>query len=227
MWAGLEVVSGGRIWNFFFFNLFLKSRYTQVNQEDKSNRERVSLHGRAWRRGSCNRIVWPPANLLSPRLMWRVISWDGEYIFNAAVMYELPCLCIWLFSFSDHRTTCLRHLESPSAGKILIRTFCRRWGKWERVPYLILKVFEAKGEEETERRTGGKKKKKKAKKESKEYRGMHYSAHLEITLFTGSAKPKCPGGLHYLSFSNAAQKKKAHICQDHSFKSPNLFRRTG
>lgn len=29
--------------------------------------------------------------------MWQVIIWDGEYIFNAPVMYKLHCLCICSF----------------------------------------------------------------------------------------------------------------------------------
>lgn len=70
---------------------------------------------------------------------------------------------------------------------------------WEGIQHFIHKAFKGR---ESERQKGGQ------KERTKEFRGMHYSARLEITLFTGSTKPKCPGGFHYLSFSNAAQKKK-------------------
>lgn len=70
---------------------------------------------------------------------------------------------------------------------------------WEGIQHFILKAFKGR---ERERQKGGQ------KERTKEFRGMHYSALLEITLFTGSTKPKCPGGFHYLSFSNAARKKK-------------------
>lgn len=73
---------------------------------------------------------------------------------------------------------------------------------WEGIQHFIHKAFKGR---ESERQKGGQ------KERTKEFRGMHYSARLEITLFTGSTKPKCPGGFHYLSFSNAAQKKSSHL----------------
>ena len=73
---------------------------------------------------------------------------------------------------------------------------------WEAIQHFILKAFKVR---ERERQKGGQ------KERTKEFRGMHYSARLEITLFTGSTKPKCPGGFHYLSFSNAAWKKSSHL----------------
>lgn len=73
---------------------------------------------------------------------------------------------------------------------------------WEGIQHFILKAFKGR---ERERQKGGQ------KERTKEFRGMHYSARLEITLFTGSTKPKCPGGFHYLSFSNAARKKSSHL----------------
>lgn len=73
---------------------------------------------------------------------------------------------------------------------------------WESIQHFILKAFKGR---QWERQKAGQ------KERTKEFRGMHYSARLEITLFTGSTKPKCPGGFHYLSFSNAVQKKSSHL----------------
>lgn len=56
---------------------------------------------------------------------------------------------------------------------------------------------------------------------------MHYSACLEITLFTGSTKPKCPGGFHYLSFSNAARKKKSSHLSRSQFQESKFIQLNG
>lgn len=74
---------------------------------------------------------------------------------------------------------------------------------------------------ERERQKGGQ------KERTKEFRGMHYSARLEITLFTGSTKPKCPGGFHYLSFSNAAEKKKSSHLSRSQFQESQFIQLNG
>lgn len=138
--------------------------------------------------------------------MWQVTNWDGKYIFNVQLCISSS---VYLFVpflpplFLTKRLLAWDTFKAHCLGRFWSQLSCG--GGRTQGGHSAFHPLSIKKKRERERQKEGQ------EERTKEFRGMHYSACLEITLFTDSTKPKCPGGFHYLSFSNAALKKSSHL----------------
>lgn len=82
------------------------------------------------------------SQFLCLRLMCQTINRDGEYIYNAAVIAKLFCLCISVFSpplFTGHQTTYMIQSESPFLWEDFDRNFPAVVEElWEGIQHFIL-----------------------------------------------------------------------------------------